>query len=205
MHFEVDVKFPKIILDHQHVNVEMALLTKRVEAGMVNYVKLALVAYSKIATGDTINSIRPAFIANKELTSPNGYGFWLRKITGDYGLKFIISGRRPGAKMPVRLVSGSFDPAGRGSKFRGAGGRYVKVTGRRGGRQFEPVPAMLRWFLALNIPRNRWFPIMRAIAKRGIKPVDIRGKALQDARPMLQREASLAAMNISRGLIKVVK
>lgn len=204
MQIDVQVKFPKIAFDYRAINEEMLVLASKTTASLVNYVKLALVAHAKVVTGDTIRSIRSIEVSNHSiLPIKNSAGLWHRQVIGDYGLKFIMSGRRPGAKMPVRLVSGTFDFSGRGSKVRGTNGRFIKVVGKRGGRQFEPVPAMLRWFLALNIPKNLWFPIMRSIAKRGIKPVNIGAHAINEARPIMQTYANQAAVNIASRMIKV--
>ncbi len=118
-----------------------------------------LIAARKIATGDTLDSIEDKLV----LYSPSRQLF-MRQIVASRSIVFIIKGRAAGGKMPIRFVG----------------------TTKDGHKLFEPVPELLRWLEFLNIPSYFWLPIARAIARRGIKPVDIPGRALRRARPRLQ-------------------
>lgn len=139
-----------------------------------NYVKLALVGKSKIATGKTLQSIAVQFVLN----SPSR-GIFTRNVIGSKSWLNIQFGRRAGGKMPVQVVAG--------------------VT-KKGGKLFQPAPELLQWFLALNIPRVRWFPIMRAIARRGIKPTNIRDSAIHAARQRINDIANRTAQTIAAEL-----
>lgn len=139
-----------------------------------NQVKLAIVRRSKIATGKTLKSIETERI----LDSPSR-GMFRRHVVGARSWLNIQNGRRAGAKMPVRRISGAM---------------------KKGGGLFVPLPEMLEWFLALNIPRARWFPILRAIKKRGIKPVDIRDRAVRESRQMIGGIAGKTARAIAKEL-----
>lgn len=97
----------------------------------------------------------------KTLDSPSR-GIFLRNVSAKKSWIFIQRGRRKGGKMPI-------------------------VKGKDG--KFQPVPELLEWFAALNIPRKAWFPILRKIARDGIKPKNIQGKMMREARP---RQAALA-------------
>jgi hypothetical protein len=108
-----------------------------------------------IASGKTLGSVHAEAILN----SPSR-GEFRRSIMAKSSWVYIQMGRRVGAKMPVHVVG----------------------TNSRGRPMFEPLPAMLSWFRTLNIPRAAWFPIMRAIKRRGIKPRDIQKRALNLAR-----------------------
>lgn len=181
--FDITIKFPKIRLDHHIVNSEAIILADKTAETLKNEVKLAIVHFSAIASGGTLRSIQAKFISNR-LQQPFGVastGIFKRQIIGARSLHFIISGRKRGAKMPVRRIG----------------------TGSRGGGIFEPLPAMLAWFQVLNIPRSRWFPILRAIKVRGIRPKDVPGKAITAAQYNITGYKQAAAANIARGIIKV--
>jgi len=55
--------------------------------------------------------------------------------------------------------------------------------GRRAGAKQPPLQAMIPWFLALNIPRAAWFPILRAIARRGIPKKNLQSLAYRNSQP----------------------
>lgn len=73
---------------------------------------------------------------------------------------------------------------------------------RRVGKKFEPLPELVAWFTALNIPRARWFAILLAIKKRGIRAVDIRDKAVKDSRQRIDEILSRTAKDIARQLFQ---
>jgi hypothetical protein len=75
-------------------------------------------------------------------------------------LKEIQDGRRPGAKAPLVRVG----------------------TGPRGGGVFEAVVGLREWLRARGIPRRADYPIAMSIARKGIKPVDVQGKAMEATR-----------------------
>lgn len=181
--FDVSYKFPRITLDLTVVNREASLLATRSASSISNQVKLALTSFGAIATGDMLRSIHPEFVSDRPLM-PLGVastGLSRRSVIGNRPLRFVISGRRPGARMPVHKVG----------------------TGPRGGGIFEPLPAMRNWFAVLNIPRSAWFPILRAIALRGIPPKPVGHIAVREARPLIGMYLDRATMNIARGIIKI--
>lgn len=79
--------------------------------------------------------------------------------------------------------------------------RFIQ-SGRRAGAKMPPEAAMIPWFMALNIPRRAWFPIRLSIARRGIKPRNIVGKALREARPYIAARSKDAGRNIAAHLMK---
>lgn len=180
---DVQVKFPKIELDHTVVNNEARRLADNLESSLVNFTKLSLISFGKIATGRNLKAIKGINVSER-LLQPFGKaatGQIKRQVVGDRSLRFIISGRKAGRKMPVRVVG----------------------TGPRGGKIFQPLPAMLEWFNIMNIPRSAWFPILRAIKMRGIAPANVPQQALRMAKPAINRYTQTATMNIARGIIKV--
>lgn len=110
----------------------------------------------------------------KTLDSPSR-GVFRRNITARRSWEWIQRGRRAGGKMPVR---------------KNAAGK------------FEPVPEMREWFKALNIPKKFWFPIMRKIARVGIKPRKIRERMMRESRPQKARLITNAGRKIARELTK---
>lgn len=203
--FDIIATFPTIKVDINGANYNLEHLGDRVLDTLVNNTKLALISFGKIATGTNLKAIHGVRQPSRQISR---FGFaasgnYKAQVVGDHSLRYIIHGRRPGGKMPVRVV-GIFDPRGRGSQYRGRGtGRFVRGIGSRGGRLFEPFPAMQRWFEVFRIPRDAWFPIMRAIARRGIPPKDIPGKALEMARPAILAEVALAKAEFGRGIFNI--
>lgn len=145
-----------------------------IAASIVNYVKISLTRNSKIATGRTLKSI-----AAERVLDSASRGMFIRHVVGSRSWLFIQQGRRAGGKMPVVRVSG--------------------VT-KKGGGLFMPAPDLLRWFIAMNIPPARWFQIMRAIARRGIKPVNIRDRAVRESRQRIGEIAGDTARRIAAEL-----
>jgi len=180
---EVDVKFPKIAINYPLVNTEADKLALNIQEALVGYTKNALMTLGAIATGRNYRAIRGEFVTSRRLAlfGVAQTGLVQRRVVGDASLKFIISGRKAGAKMPVRMVG----------------------TGPRGGKIFEPLPEMLRWFTFLAIPKSAWFPILRAIKERGIKPRNVPKLALGMAQPSINQFTQHAAANIARGIVKV--
>lgn len=179
--FTVSYQFHGLRFNPAVVNREGAMLADKVGASVTNYTKLALVSFGAIATGGTLRGIvlrsgtnRPVAMFGVAAT-----GLWQRQVVAPKSFHFIVSGRRAGAKMPIRFVG----------------------TGKRGGKIFEPLPALVRWFNALSIPQSAWFPILRAISRRGIPPKNVPARAVQQSRPIVQAYAQQAAYNISRGIL----
>ena len=50
-------------------------------------------------------------------------------------------------------------------------------SGRRPGAKLPPQGSLLDWMRSRSIPAKAEFPIRRAIAKKGIKPFDVDGRA----------------------------
>lgn len=181
--FEAELKsFPKVGVNISHLNTQSTQLADEVAATVTNYTKIALVSFSKIATGGTLRSIHWRSVQDRSaaMFGAASHGIHKRQVVADRSFFFIQSGRRAGAKMPVRMIG----------------------TGPRGGKLFEPLPALVRWFNALAIPRSAWFPILRAIKARGIRPTPVAQRAVTMAMPAVQAQAQAAAVRISVGLIK---
>lgn len=166
-----------------HLNSEASFLADRLAGSLTNYTKLALVSFGKVATGGTLRSVRWVGLGNRNAAQFGvaSHGTFKRQVIAGKGLFFIQSGRRAGAKMPVRMVG----------------------TGPRGGKIFEPLPALIQWFNALNIPKSAWFPILRAIKRRGIKPTPVTKRAVEMAGPFIKAESALTGARIAANLIKV--
>lgn len=133
-------------------------LATRVAETHANNLKIALTRARAIATGKTINSVRMQFV----LDSP-ARGEFRRAVTARDTWFYIMVGRRAGGKLPVHVVG----------------------TDAKGKPMFEPLPALQEWFQALGIPRPRWFPILWAIKRRGVKPRDIQKRMMRESRPRM--------------------
>lgn len=105
------------------------------------------------------------------LDSPSR-GIFERNVTARRTWMNIQNGRRAGLKMPIKKV----------------------------GNKFEPVTEMVEWFLALNIPKSAWFPILRKIARDGIKPRDLQNLTMRMTRPRLNALAAQAGRDIATAL-----
>lgn len=76
----------------------------------------------------------------------------------------------------------------------------------QGGRSPGRLPLeseMREWFLALNIPQAAWFPIRRAIQRKGVKPRDIVGLTLKNARGRIESLLRIYAAQVASQLVKV--
>ena len=140
-------------MDLAHLNREAALLADRVAASATNEVKLAIVSFGAIASGETLRETKWRTVADRQaaLFGVAATGTFKRQVVSSRALRFIVSGRKAGSKMPVRMIG----------------------TGKRGGKVFEPLPALVKWFTISKIPRAAWFPILRAISRRGIPPKNV--------------------------------
>lgn len=166
-------KFPRVRLDLSVVARESARLADDLTKLMVGQNQLSLLHYRKKVSGDTLKAVRGRTVQASAT-------YHHRQVVGGAGYKFIRDGRRKGAKMPIRYVG----------------------TGSRGGKVFEPVPLLMRWFILKGIPRSAWFPICRAISRNGIKPTPIDRRAVQQARPEINRYARATGTRIARGIIR---
>lgn len=166
--FEFEVKFPRVRLDIAVVNTEANRLADTLQDSLVNYTKLALTSYGKIATGGTIRGVEkgPATNRPQALFGVASYGTFRRQVIAPKSFKFIVSGRKAGRKMP-------------------------------------PVNALVPWFEALGIPKEAWFPILRAISRRGIQPRNVPLRAKRMAARTIYNQSVLTAQRIGRGIIKV--
>lgn len=179
--FVAEVKFRGVRLDPRAVTRQASLLADKAAASLVNEVKLSLVSYGAIATGKTLRSVRASTGRNRPqaLFGVASTGTFRRSVLAAEGMKYIVSGRRPGAKMPIRYVG----------------------QNQRGGKVFEPLPSLLEWFTALNIPREAWFPILRAISRRGIPPKPVPQRAVLAAMPNVRIHATAAARAIANTIV----
>lgn len=168
------VEFPNIELNIPLLNAEARALADRLMLVMFNYTRQAMISYGAVATRQTFNSIQKRVVGNSSRQME-------RAIVANPALKFIISGRRRGAKMPVRRVG----------------------TGKRGGGIFEPLPEMLKWFRWAGIPREAWFPILRSIKRNGIPARNVPARAMREARATVHRQVQWTAVRITKGIVKV--
>jgi hypothetical protein len=140
---------------------------------LVDSVRQSVVMMGAEQGGNTAKSIRQRTLASTA-------GRLHRQIIGDEGLRAMVRGRKAGGKMPVRQVG----------------------TGKRGGKVFEPLPQMLKWFNGLNIPKSSWFPIMRSLVATGTPPKRVIERAIQMAKPAMRAQVRLTAMQMGRGVIQ---
>lgn len=118
------------------------ILADRIITLLVDEYQAVLLENRKFATRKTYNSIR----GDRTTTSNRS----VIRIYADKALDFIISGRRPGARLPV-----------------------VKV-----GDKFELVPELKEWVRAVGFQGPPYL-LARKIAERGIKGVPITAIVLQ--------------------------
>lgn len=104
--------------------------------------RTTLIQYKKVATRKTIQSLR----GDQDATTNKV----IIKINANESLFFIISGRRKGAKLPVRKVNG----------------------------QFELVPELREWKVAVGY-RGADYILAKGISERGIKGIPITSIVLE--------------------------
>lgn len=120
-----------------------------------NNLKTSLARVRAIATGSTIRSVRDEML----LESPSR-GLIKRRVVASKSIFWVQRGRRPG-KAPIKFVGTRTTKSGKTAKW------------------FEPVDGLVQWFLALNIRRELWMPIARAIGRRGIKPREVQIRSVK--------------------------
>ena len=169
------LQFQRVRLDTSVPAREIEILAARLTQLMIQANQVSLLSFNKKATGETLMSIKAGGARIDSAT------YQQRQVVAGGGWKFIHSGRRAGAKMPV----------------------YYAGAGPRGGKIFEPLPRMLAWFTALGIPRSAWFPIMRRISRRGIRPRNVAERALRNSRGEITSEAKQAGYRIARSIVRV--
>lgn len=171
--FEIGLKFDKVVIDAGVVARAAPQLADDLTRLLIAQNQLALLHYHKKVSGDTLLSVSGRTV--QATTS-----FIHKQVVAGAGYKFILSGRKSGRKMPVRYIG----------------------VGVRGGKIFEPVPLLLRWFLLKGIPREAWFPIMRSIVRRGIRPVPVDQHAMRQSAPHIKRLVRQTSNVIMRGIIR---
>lgn len=82
---------------------------------------------------------------------------------------------------------------------------WKEIQGGRSPGRLPLESEMREWFLALNIPRGAWFPIRRAIQRKGIKPRDIVGLTLKNTSTRINRLLAIYARQVASELVKVKK
>lgn len=158
----------------QIVAVEGRKLVEDLGGEYARSVKRMIVAERAIATGGTLSSVKDELV----IYSPSR-AYFRRQVTSSRSFVWIQKGRKPG-KMPVKFVGADSN----------------------GKKHFEPLPDMLRWLTFFGIPEPLWMPIMRAIAKRGVKPRDVLGRALSRSKPRLETLVQAAAVRIVKRLYR---
>lgn len=155
---------------------ERDILADKIGNSLVNYLKLEIASRGAIATGDTLRSVRMRHGSALVGVASSGVS---REIVANRGLRHIISGRRAGAKMPVIMTG----------------------RGKRGGKIFEPLPALVEWFNAVGIPQTAWFPVLRAISRRGIPAKPVHTDAIRRARPIIRKHLTQTGLVFQRQLL----
>lgn len=107
--------------------------------------RTTLIQNKKVATRKTIESLRGDQDATENRI--------ILKINANESLLFIISGRRKGAKLPVRKVSG----------------------------RFELVPELREWKIAVGY-RGADYILAKGISERGIEGIDITAMVIEKTR-----------------------
>jgi len=82
---------------------------------------------------------------------------------------------------------------------------WKEIQGGRSPGRLPLESEMREWFLALNIPRGAWFPIRRAIQRKGIKPRDIVGLTLKNSQTRIKNLLEIYARQVAAQLVKVKK
>lgn len=170
---QVYFTFPYLEFDTPFVAREVDMLADRMAQILVAQNQITLLEYGKRVSGDTLRSVQWDTVTS----SPE---LQVRRVIADAGFKFIRDGRKAGKPMPV----------------------YVAGATKTGRLLYEPLPTMLRWFQILAIPRSKWFPIMRRISIKGIKPLDVPSKAIRSGTPAMKKTLKLTSGVIARGIIK---
>lgn len=137
-----------------------------------NNLKIALVRKRKVARGITLRGV-----ANRTVGGSSTFGEKMilrRQVIAPKSLQYIQEGRKPGGKMPA-------------------------IVGGKG--QVLPRRELMLWLLANRIPRSAWFPIMKRIAKRGIKPTPVIQYMMRESKPRFRELCDALQRTISKHVI----
>lgn len=167
------VTFERVRAYKTPVTLAASNLMTKLAPLLVGTTRQAVIMFGADSGGRTAKSIRQRSVSATA-------GFLHRQVIGDAGLRAMIGGRKAGKKMPVQQVG----------------------SGRRGGKVFEPLPEMLKWFNDHGIPKSSWFPILRSIAKDGRAPQNVPKRAVDLARTQIRAHSQTAAMHIAQGIIQ---
>lgn len=171
---DITVRVPK--LDAQTACArEGAAMAKEMSEEYARQLRIALVNARKIASGDTLRTIQARLVIES-----SSRGIFRREVVAGKGFKYVVSGRKPGAKMPVHVIGKS----------------------KKGKNVFAPLPELVRWFLLLNIPSRAWWPIMRKIKRKGIKGINLPSIALRASTPRWTSIISFRAARIAGSLFR---
>jgi len=136
-------------------------MVREISVILEDELKGILVQYKKLATKKTYNSVRPE--SDVTINRANIKVFALES------LQFIVSGRRPGAKLPVR----------------------------KNGDQFELVPELQEWVRAVSFTGS-YFLLARSIARRGIKGIPVVDLMMEKARPKIMDVIRIRTIDAAR-------
>jgi hypothetical protein len=170
---KVEYRFERLKLNVPHVTRQVEKLADDITDLLVVNNRIALITANKKVTDKTFNSVKARSVRRTRFVQH-------RQVVAGQGFKFIRDGRKAGSKMPVRMA---------------------RMSVRSGKPIFAPQPRLAAWFKALGIEKSEWFPIMRAIARRGIRPIRIDHHAITRAVPQIRSMCQTAAINIGRGIL----
>lgn len=143
---------------------EIDELVNEVSMIMEDNLKDILLKYRKFATKKTYSSVR-----SEDDTTENRAVIRLLALES---LRFIVSGRRPGAKLPVRKT----------------------------GDGFELVPELKEWVKAVGFT-GHYFLLARSIARKGVKGVPIVELMIEKSRPQIMDAIRRRTVDNARGVI----
>src|SRR5213083_1780624 len=115
---------------------ESKTLAQRMSESYANNLKITLLRVKAFATGDTMRSVKA-----DSIYASSSRDRVSSRVTASRSIIFIQGGRKP-RKAPLKYLG--------------------TVNGRK---QFEPLPSMVKWFLALGIPKTAWNWICILIGK----------------------------------------
>lgn len=151
MKLEITVDYP--VIDKVIIFTEANAIADEMADEYARSFRLAVAKAGAIARAELQNSPKVW------RTSIGSRLYFKRYVTAARHWIYVDRGRRKGAKMPVHVIGQS------------AKGKPI----------FAPLPEMTRWFLLMNIPSRAWWPILRRMKERGIRPKNIQSIALRNA------------------------
>lgn len=133
-----------------------------------------LTSAGKVASRGTIDGV------SKVLHAVSSRGRFQSSVVAPWTMRFIQGGRRAGAAAPLVRTG----------------------TGPNGGAILEAVTGLLQWMLVKGIPPRFARLIAYRIKRRGIKPLDVQGRANRASWPDWRAAMQYHVTNIVRRFFK---